>query len=261
MDKANIMAQECNHIVQWIRDYFEKNGNENTIAVVGISGGIDSSVVAALCTRALGKHRVLGVQLPQGIQSDFDVGEKLIEHLGIQKMVYNIGPVVDAMYLQATLFDTFEDGLNNVVKFNTPARIRMTSLYMIAAQLGGRVANTCNMSETYVGYDTKWGDNAGDFAPIQCFTKTEVRLMAQALGLPEFIINKVPEDGMCEQSDEERFGFTYEELDSYLRYDNNIPLETIQKIKAMHKAALHKIDTVCLPCYYYENSLNRLQEE
>lgn len=254
-DKIKFTKEIKDNLIGWIQDYFRNNGNEKTIAVVGISGGIDSSVVAALCVEALGKDKVLGVQLPQGIQHDFDIGTKVIDHLGIKQMVYNIGPVIDTMYMQAALFETFAKDLNEVVRFNTPARIRMTVLYMIAAQFGGRVANTCNLSETYVGYDTKWGDNAGDFAPIQMFTKTEVRELAKLLNLPDDIVNKIPEDGMCGLTDEDRFGFTYEQLDAYIRGDE-IDYKVMVKIQEMHEKARHKIEAVNIPCFQYPNPLD-----
>lgn len=242
--------------VDWVRNYFKQNGNESTKAVVGISGGIDSATVAAICVAALGADRVIGVHLPQGKQKDLNDAIAVVKHLGIKSISVNIGAATNALY--AELEGCF--GFNEVVLFNTPARIRMAALYMIAGQVGGRVANTCNYSETYVGYDTKWGDNVGDFAPIAKLTKTEVRLVAYALGLPEQMINKIPQDGMCGQSDEERWGFTYETLDGFLRGDSSVVTITeAVKIVRMHKAAQHKINTLTLPTFWDNRVFNTIQ--
>lgn len=246
---------QIERVASWIAHYFAENGTPDTKAIVGISGGIDSAVVAALCVKALGKENVIGVQLPNKEQSDFDIGEKLIEHLDIKKIVFNIGPTMDGIYLGFALHNGWNQ-FNEIVRFNTPARIRMSILYLIAAQLHGRVANTCNLSETYVGYDTKWGDNTGDFAPIQNFTKTEVRELAKALKLPEYIITKAPDDGMCGQTDEERFGFTYDELDEYIRHCVEGP--NADKIEYLNTMAQHKISSVTLPHYEYPDPLDDL---
>lgn len=245
-------AVKASEVVDWTRNYFKRNGNDSTKAVVGISGGIDSATVAAICVAALGADRVLGVHLPQGEQKDFNDAAAVVKHLGIKTVTVDINDTVEALYSE--LEGCGE--LNDVVLFNTPARVRMTALYMVAGLFGGRVANTCNYSETYVGYDTKWGDNVGDFAPIAQLTKTEVRLVAYALGLPEHMINKTPQDGLCGQSDEERWGFTYAALDGYLCGDSNSATAMeIAKIEDMHRMAQHKIHTLNLPTFWEDRDI------
>lgn len=236
-------------LIEWIRKYFENNGSKNTKAIIGISGGVDSTVVATLLVEALGRDRVIPVQLPQGVQTDFDDASEVIDYLELREnlVLINIKEILKPTYDLLNLY--LADQLNDVVVFNTPARIRMMMLYAIAGQLGGRVANTCNLSESTVGYDTKWGDNAGDFAPIQDFTKTEVREIGRAFGLPEKFIIKTPVDGLCGQSDEERFGFTYDELDRFLRGDMGISCQTATRIGMMRDASEHKRNPI--PKYNY----------
>lgn len=237
-------------VVEWIKDYFDKSGS-NSPCIIGISGGKDSTVTGALCVEALGKDRVFGVLMPDGQARDFELSKKICDAFGIKHLVYNIGSVTAAQ-LQIFKNLPYKDFKvpNEVVKFNNPARIRMATLYMIANQIGGRVANTCNMSETYVGYDTAWGDQAGDFAPIQNLTVTEVRAVGVAAGLSEALVNKTPDDGMCGMSDEDRFGFTYATLDDYLR-GGVIPDEIQARIEKMHSRAAFKNERVCIPAYPY----------
>lgn len=251
---------EASRTVDWTREYFARNGDEYTTAIVGISGGIDSTVVAAICGMAIGPNRVIGIQLPQGVQEDFDDATRVINYLSIPHATYNIGSIMDEMYLQISKMMAW-NGINDIVRNNTPARIRMAALYIFANQFSGRVANTCNLSETYVGYDTKWGDNAGDFAPIAKFTKSEVKQIAYALDIPRDLIEKPSHDGMCGQTDEDRWGFTYAELDAYIRNKSGINSALVNgKIEQMHRAAKHKIDTINLPTYPYYDRDKELQE-
>ena len=227
-----------NELIDWIREYFEKNGSPETKAVIGISGGKDSSVVAALCVQALGKDRVLGVLMPQTTQTDIDISYALCKELDIPYVVIDIGSSVNALYEAITQSGMH---LNDIARFNTPARLRMTTLYAVSAMVGGRVANTCNLSEDWVGYSTKFGDSAGDFSPLSELTVTEVKAIGRALGLPELFVDKVPIDGLCGKTDEENLGFTYAVLDRYLRdgicEDPNIK----SKIDRMHELNLHKV--------------------
>ncbi len=246
-------AQEAkDKCVQWIRDWFKSNGPDCN-AVVGISGGIDSSVVAALCVEALGKDRVIGVTMPKGNQDDIQDSYDLIQYLGIKYTNMNIGPMVGDIYekMSVNSLDRIDKDGNKVDKewikiskqtqINLPARIRMATLYAISQSVNGRVVNTCNLSEDWIGYSTKYGDAAGDFSPLANFTKTEVKAIAYTLGLPKHLIEKVPSDGLCGQSDEERFGFTYDVLDWYIRTGiiNDITIK--DKIDAMHKQNLFKL--------------------
>ncbi|MCL2633681.1 MAG: NAD(+) synthase [Oscillospiraceae bacterium] len=226
-----------NDIVMWIKDYFKHNASPETKAVIGISGGKDSSVCAALCVAALGKSRVLGVLMPQGSQHDIDVSYELCEFLEIEHVEVNIGKSVNDVY---SAIENTGLVLNDTAVFNTPARIRMTTLYAVSAIVGGRVVNTSNLSEDYVGWATKFGDMAGDFSPLSSLTYTQVISVGKALGLPEKFINKVPEDGLTGKTDEENFGFSYEVLDEYIRKGTCSSVEIKEKIDKLHKQSRHK---------------------
>ena len=198
--------------VKWIRDFFEENG-PGCNAVVGISGGKDSSVVAALCVEALGKDRVIGVLMPAGVQPDIDMSKLLVEHLGIKHFIINVGDTINALKtaLSADL------SMSEQAIINLPPRIRMSTLYAVSQSFNGRVANTCNLSEDWVGYATRYGDAAGDFSPCSHLTVQEVKAIGRVLGLPDVLVDKPPIDGLCGKTDEENLGFTYEELDKYIR--------------------------------------------
>lgn len=234
------MKNEKEKVIEWIKKYFEENG-KNCKAVVGISGGTDSSVVTALCVAALGRENVIGVLMPKGVQHDIDYSKKLVEFLKIKHYEVNVEkPVNDLKELISQQMGVNPDEFD-AYKTNQPARIRMAVLYGVSAIIGGRVANTCNLSEDFVGYSTKFGDAAGDFSPISDFTKTEVRKLGAELGLPEMFLKKVPEDGMSGKSDEEKLGFSYEVLDEYIRTGNISDLRIKEKIDYLHKINLHKI--------------------
>lgn len=241
---------EIENITSWIRDYFCRNGDENTKAVIGISGGKDSTIAAALLVRALGKERVIGVLMPQNTQADIDDSRKVCEMLEILSFEVDIGPACTALY--RAIDENDYDGMvskNTMVATNTPARIRMATLYAIAALHHGRVCNTCNASERYVGYSTKYGDNAGDFALFHDYTVTELYDIGDALGLPYKFVHKTPADGMQGKSDEDVIGATYEQIDRVIRNNdpNRIPFDRLQIIQSKHKYAKHKNDAVRLP--------------
>lgn len=239
MFQAEKVKNEC---VAWIRDFFEKSG-KGCNAVVGISGGKDSSVVAALCVEALGRERVIGVLMPCGEQHDIDAAHALVEHLGIRSFVVNIKDAVEGVKksLPAELEIT-EQTVNNL-----PPRIRMTTLYAVSQSCNGRVANTCNLSEDYVGYSTRYGDSVGDFSPLSRLTVQEVKAIGRVLGLPDFLVDKVPIDGLCGKTDEENLGFTYAELDRYIRTGEIDDLEKKALIDRKHKANLFKLEL--MPCF------------
>ena len=230
-------------IVKKIRMYFECDG-PHAKAVIGISGGKDSTVVAMLCTVALGAERVLGIMMPQGIQRDIDDSKTVCEKLNIPHDIVNIGETCTSAYnsIQSYMDNT---GSLSVITSNLPARIRMTILYAISAAVHGRVINTCNLSEEFVGWSTKYGDSAGDFAPLHNFTKTEVVEIGKYLRntyfteLPIELITKTPDDGMCGQSDEDKFRFTYDELDTFIRGGEVTP-EVEKKITTMYINSCHK---------------------
>ena len=231
MFDAEKVKNEC---VSWIRGFFRENG-EGCNAIVGISGGKDSSTVAALCKEALGADRVIGVLMPCGVQSDIDMAELLVSHLGIRHCTVNIKNAVEGLKADLPF------PLSRQSEINLPARIRMAALYAVAQSHNGRVANTCNLSEDWVGYATRYGDGAGDFSPLSRLTVTEVRAVARALGLPPVLVDKVPIDGLSGKTDEENLGFTYDELDRYIRTGKIGDPKTREKIDRLHKANLFKL--------------------
>ena len=240
-----------NNCVKWIKNWFAVNGN-GCNAVIGISGGKDSTVVAALCVEALGKDRVIGVLMPQDHQSDIDDSYAVVNHLGIKHMVINIGPTVDMMLLQLSMFGEMK--ISEQTKINLPPRIRMATLYAVSQSVNGRVANTCNLSEDYIGYSTRWGDSVGDFAPLANLTSEEVVAIGDACGLPFELTHKTPSDGLCGKTDEDNFGFTYEVLNKYIRTGICEDEEIKAKIDAMHKKNLFKLMPIPTFCYspYFE---------
>lgn len=232
MFNAKMVKDEC---VKWIRAFFEENG-AGCNAIVGISGGKDSSVVAALCVEALGRDRVIGVLMPCGEQHDIDMAKLLVEHLGIRHYIINIKEAVDA----AVRSIPFE--LSTQSRTNLPPRIRMTTLYAVAQTNNGRVANTCNLSEDWVGYSTRYGDCAGDFSPCSHLTVQEVRAIGRELALPAVLVDKVPIDGLCGKTDEENLGFTYAELDRYIREGVIDDAAKKERIDRLHKMNLFKLE-------------------
>ena len=234
MFDLNKVKDEC---VKWIRDFFEENG-KGCNAVIGISGGKDSSVAAALCVEALGKDRVIGVLMPKGEQHDIDMAYMLVNHLGIKHYVINIKDTVDA------ILDNMPDDLkiSEQTKINIPPRVRMTTLYAISQSLNGRVCNTCNLSEDWVGYSTRYGDAAGDFSPMSNLTVNEVKQIGYILGLPKELVEKTPIDGLCGKTDEENLGFTYNELDRYIREGIIEDEDKKALIDKKHKMNLFKLE-------------------
>jgi len=232
-------------IILWIQDYFEKNGKD-CCAVAGISGGKDSTITTALCVKALGADRVFGVLMPQGEQYDIGFSQELVSLLGIKHVVINIKDRVDALILSLQ-----QNGisLNKQVVTNIPARVRMTVLYAVSASVNGRVANTCNLSEDWVGYSTKFGDAAGDFSPLSQLTVSEVKEVGRALGLPPKFIDKVPEDGLSGLTDEDNLGFTYDVLDRYIREGICEDTAVKEKIDRLHQINLHKLNPMPSYCF------------
>ncbi len=226
-----------NECIEWIRDFFENNGKDCN-AVVGISGGKDSSIVAALCTEALGKDRVIGVLMPQGEQADIDMAYMLVNHLGIKHYEVNVKAAVDG--LLSALPE--ELNLSEQSRVNLPPRIRMSTLYAVSQSVNGRVANTCNLSEDFVGYSTRYGDAAGDFSPLSHLTVTEIKQIGYLLGLPKELVDKTPIDGLCGKTDEENLGFTYAELDIYIRTGEIEDSAKKELIDRKHKANLFKLE-------------------
>ena len=220
--------------VEWIQKFFQENGPDCN-AIVGISGGKDSSVTAALCVEALGLDRVIGVLMPNGVQSDIDASKLLVSQLGIKHYIINIHDAVEG--LKGSLpFET-----SRQTEVNLPARIRMATLYAVAQSHNGRVANTCNLSEDWVGYATRYGDAAGDFSPLSHLTVQEVKALGRELGLPEQLVEKPPIDGLSGKTDEDNLGFTYAVLDAYIREGVEPDAATKQRIDALHAQNLFKL--------------------
>ena len=234
MFNAEKVKNEC---IQWIRDFFENNGKDCN-AVVGISGGKDSSIAAALCVEALGKDRVIGVLMPKGEQHDIDMAYMLVNHLGIKHYEVNIKDAVEGLI--GSLPDELE--LTSQTLQNIPPRVRMTTLYALSQSVNGRVCNTCNLSEDWVGYSTRYGDSVGDFSPLSHLTVTEVKQIGHLLGLPGELVEKTPKDGLCGKTDEENLGFTYAELDVYIRTGKIDDKAKKDIIDRKHKANLFKLE-------------------
>ena len=227
-------------LIQWTRDWFDKNG-KGCNAVIGISGGKDSSVCAALCVQALGKDRVIGVLMPNGTQSDIADSCQLVEHLGIRSVTVNIAGAVDAIHAQlraARINATAQ------TEINLPPRIRMSVLYAVSQSMNGRVINTCNLSEDWVGYSTRYGDSAGDVSLLGKLTVQEVKALGRELGLPENLVDKTPSDGLCGNSDEQKLGFAYAVLDRYIREGICEDVSIRQRIDTLHRQNKFKLELI-----------------
>jgi NAD+ synthase len=236
-----------NDCVQWIRDWFEINGTDCN-AVIGISGGKDSSVVAALCVEALGKDRVIGVMMPNNYQRDLEDAKAIIKHLGIRNCESNIHNVFNA-FLDLIIWSTGRitrenTGFSDQTRINLAPRIRMTLLYAISQTMNGRVACTDNLSESYIGYSTRWGDNVGDFSPLANLTSDEVVAIGDACGLPYELTHKTPADGLCGKTDEDNFGFTYEVLNKYILTGECEDEAIKAKIDEKHQKNLFKLQPI-----------------
>lgn len=236
------LTKAMNGCIEWIRDFFEKNG-KGCNAVLGISGGKDSSVTAALLVEALGRDRVIGVLMPNGEQADIDMAYKLVNHLGIKHYVVNIKDAFEG------IVNAFPDDLklSEQSRINLGPRLRMSTVYAVSQSVNGRVANTCNLSEDWVGYSTRYGDSVGDFSPLAHFTVQEVKEIGRILGLPGDLVDKAPSDGLCGKTDEDNLGFTYAELDRYIRTGEIDDEEKKKIIDRKHEMNLFKLEV--MPSY------------
>ena len=251
-----------NSVIRWIQDYMADNCEDaDTPVVIGLSGGKDSTVCAALCVKALGSENVIGILMPDithenwSNRKDFIDGFSVAKILGIR--VYNMP--IDPSLIYANIEEHFGHSERDfTVGTNLPPRLRMANLYAVANAIGGRVCCTCNKSETYVGYDTRWGDQCGDFSPIQYFTAGQVVAIGKSLGIEELnkYIDAIPDDGMCGLTDEQRWGFTYTSLDTYLDGGKKkLNPEVVAKIEEMHRKAKYKIESIDIPHYFWPGEI------
>lgn len=239
-------SETAEALIRWTKDYFKEAG-ENTTAILGMSGGKDSTIAAAILCRALGPDKVIGVSMPQGGQS-LNEADRICGHLGMKMYTVNIGQAFDGLLHGIS---EGQAGLTDASVQNIPPRLRMAVLYAIGQSNSSRVVNTCNLSEDYIGYATKFGDGAGDFSLFANLTVTEVLAVGDYLGLPYSWVHKVPDDGLPHSCpDEEKIGFSYAELDIYIRtgvkpegFVHGNPAEGLKadKIDRMHRANLHKL--------------------
>lgn len=222
MDMTYFNAEKTrDNLVQWIRDWFEKNG-PTCKAVIGISGGKDSTIVAALCARALGKDRILGVLMPNGEQKDISDSIRVCKSLDIPYITINIKDYYEGaaeLTLEALNgMDSSIKELSEQTKINLAPRLRMTTLYAVSQTVGGRVVNTSNLSECLTGYFTRWGDECGDMKPLINLTKNEVVAIGLTMEeIPRDLVEKAPSDGLTGKTDEDKIGFSYDWLDRYIR--------------------------------------------
>ena len=222
----------------WLRDWFDANGR-GCKAVVGISGGKDSSVAAAVCAYALGKDRVFGVLMPNGEQKDIDSAKLLCSHLGIEHVIINIADAYNGLMgeLERKLTEITPQSVQNL-----PPRLRMSTLYAVSQSINGRVINTCNLSEDWVGYSTRYGDSVGDVSPLSNLTVAEVKALGRELGLPAKLVEKAPADGLCGKTDEDNLGFTYAMLDKYIRTGVCEDEEKKARIDYLHRINQFKLE-------------------
>ncbi len=232
--------KEAADLIAWIREWFEENGPRAN-AVIGLSGGKDSTVCAYLLVKALGAERVVGVMMPDGVQHDIGDSRKVASELGIQAYEVNIHDAVAGVSNSVSAL--FGGTLSKDTKINIPPRVRMTTLYAIAQSLpgGGRVVNTCNASEDYVGYSTKFGDAAGDVGILTDYLVSEVLQIGDAIGVPKDLLYKAPSDGLCGKTDEDNLGFTYSALDEYIITGQGVDEATKENIDRRHRLNLHKL--------------------
>ena len=229
--------------IQWIKDWFKKNG-PGCNAVIGISGGKDSTIVAKLCVEALGADRVIGVMMPNGVQKDISDSIKVCKLLGIKNYTINIENSVNSI-----LKEMNESGIEitEQTKTNLPARIRMSTLYAVSQSNNGRVSNNCNKSEDTMGYSTRYGDAAGDFSPLSELTTVEIVAIGDYLGLPYDLVHKTPIDGLNTNTDgsyvtdEQSMGVSYDDIHKYVRMRNELSQETIDYISGREKKNLFKL--------------------
>lgn len=250
-------------LIDSIKLYFQKTNGEK--AVIGISGGKDSTVAAALCVKALGKENVIGVLMPNGEQKDINDSRKVCEFLGIKNIEINIS---DSYYsvINKMILNDIEPSIQTSI--NLAPRLRMATLYAIAQSVNGRVINTSNACELFVGYGTLWGDTVGDFAPLKHLTVDKIYEIGDQLELPYELVHKTPSDGLTGKSDEENLGVSYSDIGlyhdvyanhgekfAYIHLKEAMKKETFDKIQTLHKKNEFKADMINIPSIDYKECL------
>ena len=235
-------------LIDWVKVWFSHNG-PGCNAVLGISGGKDSTIAAKIMVEALGKDRVIGVMLPNGEQHDKNVAEEVCKYLGIRYYDWNIGDVFNSFL--STYAKSIPEPTTEQSMINLAPRIRMTALRFMAQCMNGRFINTSNLSEDWVGYATIDGDSAGDMSVFSMLTVQEVKAIGHYLGLPAHFVEKVPEDGLVGKSDEDNLGVSYADIDAYIRGYGEVEKEAIEKIERKYKANKFKLAaTSGMPKFY-----------
>lgn len=248
MEKFNVEKVTA-ELVDWVREFFEVNG-KGCRAVIGISGGKDSTIATAVLVEALGKDRVFGVLMPNGEQKDISDSYRVVEHFGIDHATVNINGAFESIVEEVgESLEKFDVLVSEQTTINLPARLRMSTLYAVSQSMNGRVVNTCNLSEDWVGWATRYGDGAGDFSLFGHLTVGEVKQIGEYLGAPLDLIHKIPADGLTDKSDEDNLGFTYEVLDAYIRDGVEPDPETKKKIDDMHEKNKFKLEYMPIFCY------------
>ena len=231
------MKNEVSLIIDWIKDFVKSSGAKGV--VVGNSGGKDSAVVIALCVKALGKENVLTVAMPcSSIPQDLADAKLVADTFEVPMLTVDLGSVYENLCLE--IESQITDNIAPYVSINIRPRLRMTTLYAIAQQRNFLVVGTGNACEQFIGYTTKWGDNASDFNPIAEFTVSEVLEIGKILGVPSTILNKAPNDGLGSGNDEEKLGITYKEIEEYILTGKTKKTVSMEKIKKMHEQSQHK---------------------
>lgn len=234
------LEKVVNDLTEWIRLEMENTGGKRMI--LGISGGKDSSVVAALGVKALGKENVIGVLMPKGEQIDIDFSYEICEFLDIENVTFPIDDISEAYFKRfENLPSKLVPEITEDTRINLSPRIRMTILYAMSQSIeGSRVVHTGNLSEKWIGYTTVYGDNTGAFSPLGSFTSDEVIQIGRHLGLPEKFIVKPPADGLTGKTDEMVLGFDYDTLNKYIRTGEIDDPKVKEKIDKMYNYSRFK---------------------
>lgn len=237
--------KETERIIDFIQDYYKKNNLGG--AIIGISGGKDSGVVAALFTKALGKENVIGVTLPCHSKVEDQVDAKLVsDYYGFPLYNLDLTNTFDVFEKEVDLLGNFTNEQKENSRINLKPRLRMASLYYLAAlyssvyQKTYLVAGTSNKCELFVGYFTKGGDSVHDISVLADLTVEEVLQIGEVLQVPKKVLYKTPADGLSKYSDEEKLGVTYREIAMYMEDPDQVKEESREKIEKLHEQNRHK---------------------